>query len=633
MAQVLLLHELADELGLSVQATMELCLRIGILVSNDSSPILPQLVEQVRARAIRDGLGRYLSATEPLFSVGCLSHCPVGWLSSPCPACLVEIKQNEAKASEDIFLDSRLLGDPPIGLVVFDLDGTLANTDELPSGWRTPYQVLAPGIDIEQLCTSARSWPEWSYWNKWSYWNTKDWSFGHEITNLPGWLIGQGYSVAVITRAPLAYASTLIHLLGISTQILRSSCGGTEHEKAQALIEIAEQLGMETAEMLYVGDLAADETIAKIANCRFASAEDLHSGELRRNLTLYAPRRVLSVSELAPSSNHASITSSNTLDDSLKRAVLKSIQNGIPDTEFHSSLLWKLSQSATLSNRTMAGLAFFSLLARPGSNERSLWRDILFIFLEPGAGSCLIRKGNGLYQLDPRIITRNEIRDYDHSTYLDGLRNCLPGTTTLKFEGDISLRAAFKFSLDSANFGSCLSTAKAYIKSRGSGPNVQLGYIDFIADILASYVDDLHLDRIKTMIVPVPSSPFSPNHVGQVSFRLAFSISKLLDIPIWPVVSKTANDEFEVAGLGAWQTYYASNRIPREAILIEDQCTTGKSIMSVANKLQDHGIAVRHAVAYSTSMITKGWLPYQELGTCFFNDIAAELGLKCPCSH
>ena len=628
MAQVLLLHELADELGLSVQATMELCLRIGILVSNESSPILPQLVEQVRARAIKDGLGRYLSATEPLFSVGCLAHCPVGWLSPPCPACLAEMNHNEAKASEDVFLDPNLLGDPPIRLVVFDLDGTLANTDELPSGWRTPYQVLAPGIDIDQLCTHARIWPEWSYWN------TKDWSFGRKVSNLPGELISRGYSVAVITRAPLAYASTLIHLLGISTQILRTSCGGTEHEKAQILIEIAKQLGMESAEMLYVGDLAVDETIANLANCRFASAEDLHSDELWSNfLSMYAPRQVLSVSELAPSSDHASITSSNTLDDSLKRAVIKSIQNGIPDSEFHSSLIWRLSHSETLSSRTMAGLAFFSLLARPGSNERSFWRDILFIFLEPGAGSCLIRKGNGLLQLDPRIITRNEIRDYDHSTYLDGLRNCLPGTTTLRFEGDISLRAAFKFSLDSANFGSCLSTAKDYFKARGSGPNVQLGYIDFIADILASYVDDLHLDRTKTMIVPVPSSPFSSNHVGQVSFRLAFNISKLLDIPIWPVVSKTANDEFEVAGLRAWQTFYASNRIPREAILIEDQCTTGKSILSVAKILQDQGIAVQHAVAYSTSIITKGWLPYQELGTCFFNDIAAELGFKCPCSH
>ena len=287
--------------------------------------------------------------------------------------------------------------------------------------------------------------------------------------------------------------------------------------------------------------------------------------------------------------------------------------------------------SPTVSRHTVAGLAWFSLLTRPGSSLRGDWRRFLFADLEPGAGSCLIRKNNGLFQVDPRIITRNEATQHYQSEYLEGLRKCLPGTTTLKV-GSISLRAAFKFSLDSANFGSCLSTAKNYSKSHGSGPHVQLGYVDLIADILASYVDDLDLDPTKTMIVPVPSSPFSPHQVGQVSFRLAFSISKKLGIPIWPVVNKTIAGEFEVAGLTDWRVHYASNPMPREAILIEDQCTKGTSIMSVAKKLHDHGIAVQNAVAYSTSLISKGVLPYQELRNCFFHDIATELGMKCPCS-
>lgn len=83
MAQVLLLRELVDELGLSVQATMELCIKVGLLVSNESSPIIPQLVDKVRERAIKDGLRRSSSATETLFSVGCFAHCPVGLTSQP----------------------------------------------------------------------------------------------------------------------------------------------------------------------------------------------------------------------------------------------------------------------------------------------------------------------------------------------------------------------------------------------------------------------------------------------------------------------------------------------------------------------------------------------------------------------
>jgi hypothetical protein len=627
MAQVLLLHELADELGLSVQATMELCIKVGLLVSNESSPIIPQLVERVRARAIKDGLGRSSIATEPLFSVGCFAHCPVGWSSQPCPACLAEANANDATASENTLFDSTLFGDPPIRLVVFDLDGTLANTDELPSGYRTPFQVLDPGIEFDQLL------PHHHLDAGRSYWKTKDWSFGQNVSSLPARLIEIGYSVAVVTRAPLAYASTLIYLLGISTQTLRTSCGGTAQEKAQVLNEIAEKQGVESAEMLYVGDLEVDKTIAHLAGCRFASASDLHSGQVWAELPLYAPRRqpVLSVNELVDSSNHPSMTPLSSLDDSLKRAVFESIRQGIPDSEFHTSLLFELSVSPTISRHTMAGLAWFSLLTRPGSSLRHEWRTALFAALEPGAGSCLIRKNNGLFQVDPRIITQNEATHHYQSEYLEGLRKCLPGTTTLKV-GSISLRAAFKFSGDPDDFGSCLSTAKNYVKSRGSGPHVQLGYVDLIADILASYVDDLDLDPTKTMIVPVPSSPFSPQQVGQVSFRLAFSISKKLGIPIWPVVNKTIAEEFEVAGLLDWRLHYASNQIPREAILIEDQCTTGKSIKSVTKKLQDHGIAVQNAVAYSTSLISKGVLPYQELRTCFFHDIAAELGMKCPCT-
>jgi hypothetical protein len=627
MAKILRVHELAKALDMDIHDVLALCAKLGIGVKTKYSTIIDVQAERVRARAAKDNLGRYSDPTTPIPSDGCLAHCPAGWKVSPCPVCLDEINLRDAPPEEQFLSDSILYGDPPIRLVVFDLDGTLANTDSLPSGYRSPYQILEPGIDGDHLLINGH------LDHQPPSWRSKDWSFGANVSQLPGNLIEAGYSVAVVTRAPLAYASTLIHLLGISTQVLRPSCGGSAQDKAQVLIGVAENFGVEPAEMLYVGDLEVDKSIAQLAQCRFAPASVLHSGELWQNLPLYAPRRKRAskdASTVTPPSSTFS-TSPDPLNDSLIHAALESIRGGIPDTELHTSLLYKISRSQTCSRRTFASLTFFSLLVRPGSHERFRWQMWLFENLEPGAGSCLIRNGGGLIQIDPRIITRNEIHKDGvvTSSYLDGLRTCLPGTEQLTV-GSISLRAAFKFSMDQNKLGSCLTTAKHYSKARGSGPQVQLGYLDFISDILASYVDELKPDLTQTMIVPVPSSPFSQQRVGQVSQRLAIGVSKLLGIPIWPVVHKTTGEEFNVAGLRDWQQLYKANRIPPEAILIEDQCTTGKSIGSVAEKLQLQGIIVHHAVAYSTSL-EKSHHANLTQSTCYFREISKLCGMKCQC--
>jgi len=83
-----------------------------------------------------------------------------------------------------------------ISVVIFDLDETLAETGFLPPGRRTPSQLLSPGL------------------------GGRDWVTDQSIADLPGELICRGYSVAIATRAPQPYASTLIHLVGVDTQDL-----------------------------------------------------------------------------------------------------------------------------------------------------------------------------------------------------------------------------------------------------------------------------------------------------------------------------------------------------------------------------------------------------------------------------
>ena len=58
MAKILRVHELAKELGMSNQETLDLCAKLGIGVKTQSSTIIEQQADRVRVRAKREGLVR-----------------------------------------------------------------------------------------------------------------------------------------------------------------------------------------------------------------------------------------------------------------------------------------------------------------------------------------------------------------------------------------------------------------------------------------------------------------------------------------------------------------------------------------------------------------------------------------------
>ena len=65
MAKILRVHELAKELGMSNQETLDLCGKLGVGVKTQSSTIIDQQADRVRARAERDGLKRDVQPEEP----------------------------------------------------------------------------------------------------------------------------------------------------------------------------------------------------------------------------------------------------------------------------------------------------------------------------------------------------------------------------------------------------------------------------------------------------------------------------------------------------------------------------------------------------------------------------------------
>ena len=65
MAKILRVHELAKELGMSNQETLDLCGKLGIGVKTQSSTIIEQQADRVRAKAEREGLVREQQPDEP----------------------------------------------------------------------------------------------------------------------------------------------------------------------------------------------------------------------------------------------------------------------------------------------------------------------------------------------------------------------------------------------------------------------------------------------------------------------------------------------------------------------------------------------------------------------------------------
>ena len=65
MAKILRVHELAKELGMSNQETLDLCGKLGIGVKTQSSTIIEQQADRVRSKAEREGLVREQQPDEP----------------------------------------------------------------------------------------------------------------------------------------------------------------------------------------------------------------------------------------------------------------------------------------------------------------------------------------------------------------------------------------------------------------------------------------------------------------------------------------------------------------------------------------------------------------------------------------
>lgn len=493
-----------------------------------------------------------------------------------------------------------------IKAVIFDLDGTLADTADLVTGRRTPWHVLSPGF--------AQS---------------TDWRIDESVSNVPGQLISAGLAVVIATRAPLPYASTLVHLIGVDTQAILTSTGpGTA--KAQVIEKFVRERGIQPNEVVYVGDLPEDELIAKKAGMAFASSDDLAAGRLGATL---GPVRggsnpVLASPVGAPRFVRGKIMTRSGLveAESVADVVREQIRGRLPDELRFGTALDALFQHPEITKHDRSALSYFALSQHRGTRLRRFLQHGLFSGLNEENDRCIAIRANDVFQVDPRLITKAELRaDPEiHVRYLRGLRHAYgPAVGSVQMNGSaVDVRVARTYQV---GFGNVLGTAKNYGGAWGtrwrSGPEVHLGFLDFVADMIASSLDGFQ----GLPIVPVPATPASERQPGEVSLRLGHLVAERLSSPVVEVLRRSGDD-----------MSISSETLPSDVLLIDDQITQGGTIRTAGRLLLEHGIRIQAVGAYSASstfLNSIGATPHQSIPRCGFSEVSAWLGLKCSCGR
>ena len=623
-------HEIAKELGMTDAEVIDLCRKIGIGVKGPSSTMIDAQADRIRARAERESLMRDTQSEETQYAT-------------------VRNSQGESVAPATMKPSKKVHAN----LIIFDLDGTLANTESLESGRREPWQIIAPGVNStgHSLCL-------------------KNWGFGTLVTETPARLIERGHVVIVATSSPLAYASTLLHILGIDYHELFASCGAGM-TKSSTLIRICDTYKFERNDAVYVGDLPVDADCARAAGMGFISASELHSSSNPENLFAMSSLKITSFPTAKSDEELRQIRA--------RLEKMKSESKGLFNSAWYSptievllelhpafpgnfdthipTLLFRLRDVVTTANNSVAMgvintgdstksfertlleldgmqqvgftyddqirqyivtlwfLGLRSRLVRDPTVRRQI-QMCLFKNLTENDGQQLFRISDGFLGLPPSVITRRELRSDEvlRREYLSALKRAWPN---LVGSGDSRLQGVFNFRTD--QLGKILMKLKDYGRKPGagdrfrSGPEVRLGYLDFVSDLVAS-----RIDRAQNYpIVPIPTAAPTELQPGQISIRLARLVADAVGREIVPLLQRDG----DMLSLNKQES--KKLRIGATVDLVEDQITTGGTVQKCQQLLHEAGFTVNHCYAYSGN--PNNWIKTHERPKLGFTDWWDEL--------
>lgn len=422
-----------------------------------------------------------------------------------------------------------------IKLLVLDLDGTIALTEKYDGiiQQRNPSVILQevrPGESGKHLLASEF---------------------------LPKFLsdcLKCGVEVIVITRSPKAYASTLLNILGLDYLECRPHPGYTisRADKLRALL-VSHKL--DPSEMLYIGDEIGDMQAAREANCKFS-----FPGWTRGSPDITSMHRENS-------------------DFSIYQQFKKDISNALTEV---SAITNPYLENRAKWNKLRRDKVL-NLAPRPRVFQ-NVTTSISDAFWDQGDEYFFNKDFNTNETFRP-ILNGRFCTRYDYETDLNIkiklmaiLRQRFP---RYKYEFSRNLNPAktrfsahvhYKSALGDSLWNPCKNW-----KGKKSGPDVHQHLMEFVALVMASHLVE---EPVKPYLIPVPSTEFSLNQPAENSLRLAHRISELSGCPILPLLKKDENRNIAAITnvLDLKPTY----------LLIDDQMTSGKTMLKCKEYLSDH---------------------------------------------
>ena len=517
--------------------------------------------------------------------------------------------------------------------VVFDLDGTLADTADLVSGnrRREPAHVLAlspPGEGIRNL------------------------RFDDERERIPGDLAALGYRVAIVTASPPAYASTLADLLNIDFE--RLLAGGRD-SKAEKLCQLADFWGIDPIDMCYVGDRYQDPNSDDIdaadeAGCEFIPAEDIavlrHLPRITTNTSGHdtAARSAPD----GPSGDRVPCPNprcTNTASVTLARLGFRC---PICRTNFRASPPLRPVRETGGTRQVVD--AFIGLKNDPGRQDRRELQTRFLSGVPQKARDCVVDRdlNEGRFQFPPWLLSNSEIRlDSElRALAMEAAARLFPvlpprGPILTNYLGaDVRVESLVPYR---DGHKALMQKLKDFRNRRtGSGPEVHqsLGYFPALAlaGHLRPFVDSQPEPEWPLVLVPVPCHDFSYAHPGQFSLRLAERVAKLIDIPLLPVLDHGTGlsdirfkDDHALSnlGVGLQEHLETADYDGPLAILLDDQYTAGRSMRAAMDSLEGRGWSVVKAMTWSQSMQHDVHCPSR----CFLRDHVGPSFNDCACPH
>ena len=418
-----------------------------------------------------------------------------------------------------------------IQVVVFDLDGTLADTGRLTEKVRLPWHVL-------NLCRPGDS--------------NSNLLMHMDLKRQVHWLINSGIKIYIITRAPKSYASTLVYLLGIDFQFLIPSSKrfSTVESKLRFIVESE---AVAPSEVLYIGNEVSDEISSRNVGTFYQNIGEVFRSQNNHRSHL---QNLVSLCETAEESNSKSAKIINNIQEKnmqITNDLLDLIDDKATNSGFDPLNLLKVLTPQIFCANPLDDKFLASDVLKPYINPVFIsryeydrdpdTREKLLRFLEQlGFASKLIKPPFKI----PEPWSNGSLFVYSHYKYDD------------------------------------VSTWWAYIKDwkwPNSGPNVALLHLEFIALTMAAAL--INVDS-PLVIVPVPPSGFSESKPSETSLRLALRVGQLSNTPVFNLFRKDSDDNIYAE--------YPDIKFDRTVLLLDDQLTKGKSALKCLEILSEMGV-------------------------------------------